>query len=259
MENAEKGEDEEQIPSPLIQDEQDPTRGEIEFSKLKPLSEKPVQSSHFEDSLTEASGHSEGDTFVADGSGSSEPDFSAPDYSSGNQKLPDPLPEPEPCAPKDPVPMSSPFEPQAMDPAESPFSAVHSESTPLADSPEERANSSYHIDSLDDFSQVAPPTKAPVDPSPGQTENSMARVPDSELSSSEPAREWWPGDPSDTAEQGVAETPSPFVAVGTPPKPIPHSKKTEARAQPRPVDPAATDREEVERMLKLLRERQDNH
>ncbi len=259
MENAEKGDHEEQTPSPLIQDEQDPTRGEIEFSKLKPLSEKPVQSSHFEDSLTAASGHSEGDTFAADESGGSEPDFSAPDYFNGNQKLPDSLPEPEPCAPKDPVPMSSPFEPQPMDPAESPFSAVHSESTPLADSPEERANSSYHIDALDDFSQVAPPTNAPVDPSPVQTENSMARVPDSELSSGEPAREWWPGDPSDTTEQGVAETPSPFVAVGTPPKPIPHSKKTEARAQPRPVDPAATDREEVERMLKLLRERQDNH
>ena len=259
LENADKGEHGGQTPSPFIQDQQDPTRGEIEFSKLKPLSEKPVQSSHFEDSLTPGSEDSEGDTFVADGSGSSEPDFSAPDYSNGKEGLPDSLPEPEPCAPRDPVPMSSPFEPQAMDPAESPFSAVHPESTPLVDSPEERANSSYHIDSLDDFSQVAPPTKAPINPSPVPTENPATRVPDSELSSGEPAKEWWPGDPSDTTEQGVAETPSPFVAVGTPPKPIPHSKKTEARAQPRSVDPAATDREEVERMLKLLRERQDNH
>ena len=259
LENAAKGDHEGQTPSPFIQDEQDPTRGEIEFSKLKPLSEKPVQSSHFEDSMTPGGGDSEGDTFVEHGRSSSEPDFCAPDYPNGNQELPDALPEPEPCAPRDPVPMSSPFDPQAMDPAESPFSAVHSESVPLVNSPEEQANSSHEIEPLADFSQVAPPTKEPLESSPLQAENPAVRVPDLESGSGEPAKDWWPGDPSDTTEQGVAETPSPFVAVGTPPNPIPQSKKTEARAQPRSVDPAATDREEVERMLKLLRERQDNH
>ena len=259
LENADKGERGGQTPSPFIQDEQDPTRGEIEFSKLKPLSEKPVQSSHFEDSSAPGSAESEGDAFVADGRSSSEADFSAPDYSNGNQELPDSLPEPDPCAPRDPMPMSSPFEPQAMDPVESPFSAVHSESASLVNSPEGQANNSHEIDSLDDFSQVAPPTKDPIEPSRLQAENPAVRAPDSEPSSGEPAKEWWPGDPSDTREQGVAETPSPFVAVGTPPKPLPHAKKIEARTQPRSVDPAATDREEVERMLKLLRERQDNH
>ena len=259
LENASNRDHEGQTPSPFIQDEQDPTRGEIEFSKLKPLSEKPVQSSHFEDSLSPGSGDSEGGTSGGHGRSSSEPDFSAPDYSNGNQELPDSLPEPEPCAPRDPVPMSSPFDPQAMDPAESPFSAVHSESAPLADSPEKQPYGSHEIDSLDDFSQVSPSTKDPIESSPLQTENPAVRVPDSESGSGEPAKEWWPGDPSDTTEQGVAETPSPFVAVGTPPKPLPQSKKTEARVQPRSVDPAATDREEVERMLKLLRERQDNH
>ena len=258
-ENAATRDHEGQTLSPFIQDEQDPTGGEIEFSKLKPLSEKPVQSNHLEDSLTPDRRESEGGTFGGHGRSSSELDFSAPDYSNENQELPDSLPEPEPSAPTDPVPMSSPFDPQAMDPTESPFSAVHSESAPRVDSPEKQPYSPHEIGSLGDFSKVAPPTKDPIESSPSQTENPAVRVPDSESSTGEPAKEWWPGDTSDTTEQGVAETPSPFVAVGTPPRPLPQSKKTEARAQPRSVDPAASDREEVERMLKLLRERQDNH
>ena len=155
--------------------------------------------------------------------------------------------------------MASPFEPQAMDPAESPFSAVLPESSPREKIPEASADCSKSMESADDLSQVSPERRAPIEAPPEEDENPAGKFTSAETIPGESAKEWWPGDPSSSVVKKVTDTPSPFVAVGTPPEPSAFSDRTEGRAQSRTADSAASDREEVERMLKLLRERQDNH
>ena len=256
---AEKGKDEQRVSAPVRRNDEDPTGGEIEFSKLKPLSEKPEESSHLKDSSTSIVANSESDTSFHQGETTPEPDFGAPGVPNANQSLPVPLPEPEPHVLRNPVPMASPFEPQAMDPAESPFSAVLPESSPREKIPEASADCSKSMESADDLSQVSPERRAPIEAPPEEDENPAGKFTSAETIPGESAKEWWPGDPSSSVVKKVTDTPSPFVAVGTPPEPSAFSDRTEGRAQSRTADSAASDREEVERMLKLLRERQDNH
>ncbi len=257
--DVEKVEHEETVSFPARKDEEDPTRGEIEFSKLKPLSEKPEDLSHFEYSSSPIVAEPGRDTSFDEGERPPEPDFSAPGDTNENQPLAASAPEPEPHSSMDPGPMASPFEPQAMKPAESPFSAVLPESPPPKKNSEAPAESFEDMAPADDFSQVSPVRSVSDEVTQEENVNPFGTVPAPEPSPAEPAKEWWPGDPSSNDVQNVTGAPSPFVAVGTPPEPHSYPDRTEERAQPRPADSAASDREEVERMLRLLRERQDNH
>jgi hypothetical protein len=112
---------------------------------------------------------------------------------------------------------------------------------------------------MDDFSQGAPDREDGIETSSNKMTTSDNEVPNQSSVQGEPAKEWWPGDPSNTTQEASSPAPSPFVAVGKPPEPINYPNIAQERAVAQSDDPAAADREEVERMLRLLRERQDNH
>lgn len=239
-------------------DGQDPTRGEIEFSKLKPLFETPSSNNlggHEDpdpmETKQESFGHEER---IAPVSG-----LNSSENQKGIQEQAEVFKESEAESPAQAVTMASPFEPQAMDSTESPFTDRGPASSQSSSAPEVSEERSQEVDSMGDFSQDAQQREDGVETTFNQMSAPGNDVPNQISAQGEPGKEWWPGDPSSTIEDPTSSAPSPFVAVGKPPEPIKYPNIPQESAVAQSHDPAAADREEVERMLRLLRQRQDNH
>lgn len=248
----------EEEPSP---EDLDPTGGEIEFAKLKPLSEMPPTG---EPPVLREAGGDDGDTLAET---VDRPPLSAPEPVHTQTVSPEPVPNHDTMdvvAPQQMVQKDIPVAPEPSGVEVSPFSAAPRSP---ADIPEEAS-------SLPGFTARPSPAREPAE------EDSVAGDGQEEPTtrdSSDTPQDWWPGDPptkdsetsleapaGDSTEgsgQGSREVPaqvsSPFVAVGTPPARSSYESPPEGQRAPYTADPAAGDREEVERMLRALRERQE--
>ena len=217
----------------------DPTRGEIEFSKLKPLSEEAPAS----------------------------PSSPVVDQEAEPSRAPVPTaPEPQPAAaaqesPFTPVhPTALPAEKESVFaaippreggssadhmPPETPFSPVPLQTTTPSPSPFAAGNPPNHLSPAE--TKPRQEASGEIPPTSGQHASSGL----SEVSPS--SSSWWPGD---GATRSPGDNSSPFAAVGVPPSgPVP-------REQPDPAPTSAggslpTDKEEVDKLLRQLRERQD--
>ena len=233
-------------------DRQDPTRGEIEFSKLKPLLEAP-SSNNF-------GGHEASDPREPKRESFGNEEGIAPTPGLNNSESEKGLQEgAESESRAQVVPMVSPFEPHAVDSAESPFADRGPASPQRSGTPEGAEEPPQEVDSMGDFSRDSQPREGGVETTFNQMTGPGNDAPNQPSVQDDPGKEWWPGDPSTTIEDTTSAAPSPFVAVGKPPESMKYPNIPQERAVAQSSDPAAADREEVERMLRLLRERQDNH
>ena len=249
--------------SPAAAGNPDPTRGEIEFSKLKPLSETPSEGTLRGNSSPLPEPEPVKDPVPSDTSslqGESAPQTTSSPISASSVSPGPATPNVEPAPALAETNPFTPVTPEPAHPSASPFSVPEpaeqlpsSQFSPASEPqvPTQAAASPFTAVNPVESNPAAEPRQSPQ-------ANPQTSPFEPEAPSAAPAS-WWPGDsasaPSDTPE----EAPSPFVAVGSSSNHPASSGSSVADPHKGSVgaDPSG-DREEVERMLRLLRERQEN-
>ncbi|MCH2064969.1 MAG: hypothetical protein MK194_14745 [Roseibacillus sp.] len=219
-------------PSTVASADLDPTGGEIEFAKLKPLSEEPP-------------------------SGPASPGFST---AAEPAESPDPgVAQPQAAATRDsPFTPVSPASPASSSPEDvfvpvSPVSDAGPSSDPSLETPFTPVTPQATTPSSSPFAAVDPQSPAE---SSGDTAPTPAQPSPFEPGSSPSApSSWWPGDAP--ASTGGPDGSSPFAAVGSPPPGSTPQGSPQPSASPDAGDAAPTDKEEVDKLLRQLREGQD--
>ncbi len=222
----------------------DPTGGEIEFAKLKPLAEEPP-----------AGGPTPSITATATPANDSEPIAAQPEAAAIHESpftaVPPGSSSPAPArvgGSFDAVPPAS--DTDSVDQAEpdAPFAAV----TPQAATP-----------SASPFAEVKPPANAvPHEQASRTPKIDETPTPPAQPSPFEPGASpsapssWWPGDAPATAG-GSGDDSSPFAAVGSPPPEAAPQAIPEPTVRTSSGEAAPTDKEEVDKLLRKLREGQD--
>ncbi len=227
--------------SPTASDvDPDPTRGEIEFAKLKPLSEKPPLAP------AGASQKLVDDQAAQPDPASPQPRTMEPAESPFTAVIPDSPPSATPATGsiftavppagggtspgEDPgTTFVPPVAPQAAAPSSSPFAPVDagSEGTIEADSRPAQPSSASPV---------------PAQPSPFDPEGSPA-----------PPSSWWPGD-NPGRPAGSEKEASPFVSVGSQTGGPPPQGRIEPEPGPGSSSSSTSDKEEVDKLLRQLRE-----